>query len=242
MPPRFNLKPGIDTAALRAEFRRGGVVQIEPFIGSEEASALAAHLQERDDWHVTLSPAGQKAVRLTPATWQAMSAAQREALRQTAAPTREEGFHYIYRHIPVTGGDSPSNREPETLLGRFAEFLSSAPVLDLVREITGADDISLGDAQATAYGPGDHLTIHNDRRDEHHRRAAYVLGLTPRWRPEWGGLLLFHDERGDVVSGKMPRMNVLTLFDVPKSHSVSAVAPYAPEVRYSITGWFRAGG
>jgi Rps23 Pro-64 3,4-dihydroxylase Tpa1-like proline 4-hydroxylase len=25
------------------------------------------------------------------------------------------------------------------------------------------------------------------------RVAAYVLNLTPRWRVEWGGLLMFHD-------------------------------------------------
>ena len=37
------------------------------------------------------------------------------------------------------------------------------------------------------------------------RLAAYAFGLTRSWRPEWGGLLLFHDRKGDVSGGFTPR-------------------------------------
>ena len=33
--------------------------------------------------------------------------------------------------------------------------------------------------------------------------------------------------------------NNLALFDVHHPHSVRFVAPFAPEARYSVTGWFR---
>ena len=73
------------------------------------------------------------------------------------------------------------------------------------------------------------------------RIAAYVFGMTPRWRPEWGGLLLFHGENEASVSGNVPRYNTLDLFKVPQRHSVSIVTPAAPTRRYAITGWLRRG-
>ena len=51
--------------------------------------------------------------------------------------------------------------------------------------------------------------------------------------------MLFHGANGDVEHGLVPRMNVLNLFAVPKRHSVSLVAPFAPAPRLAVTGWFR---
>jgi Rps23 Pro-64 3,4-dihydroxylase Tpa1-like proline 4-hydroxylase len=68
-----------------------------------------------------------------------------------------------------------------------------------------------------------------------------VLGLTPGWRAEWGGLLMFHERGGDIERALMPRFNVLNVFAVPQLHSVSAVAPFAGNDRLSVTGWLRFG-
>ncbi len=103
----------------------------------------------------------------------------------------------------------------------------------------GARDIASAEACATRCRPGHFLAIHDDRHEETHRRVAYAFGLSPVWRPEWGGLLMFHDGRQDVEL-LVPRMNELNLFGVPQDHSVSLVAPFAPEPRYSVTGWMRA--
>jgi Rps23 Pro-64 3,4-dihydroxylase Tpa1-like proline 4-hydroxylase len=67
-----------------------------------------------------------------------------------------------------------------------------------------------------------------------------VFGLTPQWRIEWGGLLLFHGADGQVERGFVPRFNSLALFAVPQLHSVSMVTRAAPYRRYSITGWLRS--
>ena len=69
---------------------------------------------------------------------------------------------------------------------------------------------------------------------------AYVLNFTRRWRSDWGGMLEFYDERGNVECGFVPRFNVLNLFEVPANHAVTFVPPYVAEGRYSITGWFMA--
>ena len=110
----------------------------------------------------------------------------------------------------------------------------------MLRDVTGEDRIAFADAQATAYAPGDFLTGHDDAVGGKKRLAAYVFGLTPVWRVEWGGLLLFHGSDGDVDAGLAPRFNTLNVFAVPQTHSVSMVTREAPSRRYSITGWLRA--
>ena len=83
------------------------------------------------------------------------------------------------------------------------------------------------------------LRRHHDRAEGSKRQAAYVFNLTETWRPEWGGLLMFHDDNRDVTRALVPRWNALNLFRVPQDHSVSLVAPFAPVSRLSVTGWFR---
>ena len=67
-----------------------------------------------------------------------------------------------------------------------------------------------------------------------------MLNLTPGWRIEWGGLLLFHDEDGHVAEGYAPKFNSLNIFRVPQWHSVSQVASYVDQPRLAITGWIRS--
>ena len=72
------------------------------------------------------------------------------------------------------------------------------------------------------------------------RRYAIVLGFTRRWSPEWGGQTMFFDSpNSEVAESWNPAFNSLTIFRVPVLHCVNFVAPFAPEGRYSITGWLR---
>ena len=235
----FDLDPGIDRRALRRAYAARRRVTIEPFLAAGAAEALRAHLLERADWRLAVQPGGGKFVEIEAKALEAMSPAQREALSRAAAPSEPSGFRYLFDQI-VAVGNVPEIREPESPLGRFAAFLSSDPALDLLREISGAADIAFAEARATRYRPGHFLTIHDDRHEATHRRVAYTFGLSPVWRPEWGGLLMFHDGGGNVELGLVPRSNALHLFGVPQDHSVSLVAPFAPEPRYSVTGWLRA--
>ena len=134
-----------------------------------------------------------------------------------------------------------TRRRASDALADFAELMSSEPMLDVLRAITGCADMTFTDGHATAYGPGDFLTCHDDDVAGKKRRAAYVFGLTRNWRPEWGGLLLFHDDQDRTVAGQVPGFNTLDLFAVPRRHSVSIVTPAAPARRYAVTGWLRAG-
>ncbi|QIK78180.1 proline hydroxylase [Sphingomonas piscis] len=235
----FSLHPDIDRQSLRRDFAEQGCVQIAPFISDDAAEELRDHVIARDDWRVRVLAGSSKPIEFALPAWTAMSDTQRQAIRQAAGPIDRDPFRYIFQQIVVIADDL-RNLEPSTVLGRFAAFMSSDPVVELMRFLTGAPDIDAADASATRYGAGDFLTLHNDHLDEHGRRAAYVFGLTKEWRTEWGGLLQFHSKSGDILHGKVPRMNALTLFAVPQDHSVSQVSSFAPNSRYSVTGWLRA--
>ena len=98
------------------------------------------------------------------------------------------------------------------------------------------------DGQATRFLPGHFLTGHDDNDFNLGRVAAYVVGLTPHWRTEWGGLLQFHAEDGDVERGLAPKFNTMNVFTVPRLHSVSQVTEFAGAPRLSVTGWLRRPG
>jgi Rps23 Pro-64 3,4-dihydroxylase Tpa1-like proline 4-hydroxylase len=129
-------------------------------------------------------------------------------------------------------------RDPGLLLHTVLEFLNSPAFLAFARELTGFEQIRRVNAQATRYLPGHFLRRHNDFSSENERLVAYVINLGHDWQADWGGLLQFFDETGQVSESFVPRYNTLSLFRVPQLHAVSLVAPWAEQPRFGITGWF----
>ena len=130
---------------------------------------------------------------------------------------------------------------PESFFGALFEFLNGSEFLDTIRAVTGDAQIAFADAQATRFDPGHFLTCHDDAIAGKNRRVAFVLSLSPSWRPDWGGALQFFDPAGNVEEAFTPTYNALSLFGVPMDHSVGVVAPFAGAPRYSISGWLRSG-
>ena len=235
---QLSLASSIDTESARGQFLAGGHAQVMPWLSEESAQALHAELAARDDWREVIN-SGEKVFELDRANQARLGAADRERLEAAINAGAMAGFQHRFESIRVP--DDPAERAARaTMLDQFAEFMSSAGTLEVLTQITGLAALDFADAQATTYRPGDFLTGHHDDVAGKNRRAAYVLGLTPEWRTEWGGLLLFHDEQDDVGRGLLPRFNCLNLFAVPQTHSVSQVASYAGATRLSVTGWLRA--
>lgn len=234
--PSFALNPGLDADALAARFARDGRVQVRDFLQPACAEALHALLRAREDWLQVLN-AADKLFELSRDTRRQMADATRAELDNAVYAQARAGFQYRYESIRVPDA-AEARRDSGDPLAAFAEWLSTGEARAMLRRIVGADAIAFADAQATAYAPGDFLTGHDDAVAGKNRHAAYVLGLTPVWRTEWGGLLLFHDNE---VTGFSPAFNTLNLFRVPQLHSVSEVTRAAAYRRYSITGWLRSG-
>ncbi len=235
----FELVAGLDAEALADTFAREGRLHIPQFLGGDAAASLHAALRARQDWRQLMNTAGG-VVELDRATRAAMPDDKRQALDDAVYGQARTGFQYRFEtlRVPDSAAERAAADDP---LFAFAQWLSQGEARDFLRAVTGAPDIDFADAQATAYAPGDFLTGHDDAVEGKDRRAAYVFGLTPVWRLEWGGLLLFHGADGHVSSGLVPGFNTLNLFAVPNMHSVSEVTRAAAYRRYSVTGWLRSG-
>ena len=211
-------------------------MQIRDFLEDGLAEALHADLRQREDW-IQVINSGEKLFELSRPVRTSMAAKTREELDQAVYAGARAGFQFRYESIRVPDEEEARAQSVDPLV-RLARFLSSDDVCAFLRQVTAEPRIDFADAQGTAFAPGDFLTGHDDAVAGKRRHAAYVLGLTPRWRIEWGGLLLFHDPDG--VKGLAPAFNTLNLFRVPQPHSVSEVTRAAAFRRYSVTGWLRS--
>lgn len=229
------LNPALDWGALALAFARDHRVRIDCFLTADSAAALTAHLRARDDWLLVLN-ANDRLFELSRNARASLAPGRAAALVTAVKAQAQFGFQFHYESIRVP--DAAAARVADSSpINKLALLMSSEPVLERLRHVVGAPDISFADAQATAYAPGDFLTAHDDDVAGKNRRAAYVLGLTPDWRIDWGGLLLLHDDSVAWV----PQFNTLNLFAVPQPHSVSQVSTFAADRRYAVTGWLRAG-
>ena len=238
-PEAIALNPALDRAGLAAAFARAGRLHIPDLLVAEHADRLHRCLAGFDAWNLVLS--GQdKHYDVFPEQRAAMTPAQYEELKRSVYAGARWGFRYLYDDYPIWDHHRAGTGKLP-LMDRLHAFLNGRDFLDFARAVTGLDDIAFADSQATRYGPGHLLTRHTDDVPGKRRRAAYVLNLTPRWQPDWGGYLLFFDQAGHVETGFMPSFNALNIFAVPQDHAVGCVAPFAGAYRYAITGWLRAG-
>lgn len=222
-------------AEAAAHFARYGWVQLDGFLDADSARRTEAHLRGREDWNQHLNQ-DDKIFELDRATRAGLSDERRAALDRAVYANARDGFQYRFEGIRVP---DPPAEVPADPLGEFARLMNAPDTLALLRGISGRAAIAFADAQATLYSPGDFLTTHDDNVAGKNREAAYVFSLNPRWRMEWGGLLLLNDPDGSARA-LMPGMNRLTLFAVPRLHSVSVVTAAAARPRLSITGWLRS--
>lgn len=233
----FCLNPALEPPRLRQIFKRLGRVRIRGFLTEDAAQALHSQLRNRTDWLQVVN-SGELLYELSRDVRSSMEPTKAAALDQAVYAGARNGFQFRFESIRVPDDAAARMASPDPLAA-LATFLSSPEVIALFRDITGIRDIRFADAQATAYSPGDFLTAHDDAVEGKRRFAAYVLGLTPRWRLEWGGQLLFHGEHDTISHGEMPGFNTLDIFAVPQQHSVSEVTRAAAYRRYSVTGWLR---
>lgn len=172
------------------------------------------------------------------AVFEAEPLAEQARLYGMAHEEATEGFQFIFDRIKLGQARAMGLPLPPVLF-ELHDLFNSAPFLDFARGLTGDDRIAYVDAQPTRYLPGHFLNGHTDAHEDAGRLYAYVLNLSPRWRAEWGGLLMFLDGEGAVTETFTPAFGTLNLFRVPQDHAVSMVAPFAGAPRYSITGWWR---
>jgi SM-20-related protein len=228
------LNPALDRARLAQDFQRAGRIQVPRLLTVPSAQRIHACLTGETRYDLAVNGTG--------AETELSDLSEEERRVQTRAAWRRvgtDGFQFVYdRH--TLSRDGEPYPDPEHYWARVTEFLNGEDFLGLARAVTGIQEIAFADAQATLYRAGHFLTVHDDNVQGLNRRVAYVMSFTTRWRPEWGGLLEFVGDDGQVEAGYVPNFNSLRLFRVPMRHHVSYVVPFAMTGRYAITGWLRS--
>jgi SM-20-related protein len=233
--PALKLNPELDPQALAEAYRCTGRIRIQRLL-AEGAPELFYYLEAAEHWIQVLNKQGG-AHELPLNDWQAPRSRRRPVIEREIYERARDGFQYSYAALRVP---QEGEQTSDPVLGAIAEMMKSPEVVGFLEQVTGVAGPQFVDGQVTAYGPGDFLTGHDDDVKGSRRQAAFVFGLTPQWRPEWGGLLLFHEPGQIEVSGLVPQFNTLDLFSVPRFHSVSQVTRAAPRRRYCVTGWLAA--
>lgn len=227
--------PDFDTQAVCDAYKSDRRFRVKNFWPVEYAAAISRCLSQQTRY-LNAYFAGGSNREASDADFASLSNGDRLALQQQLFSDAAQGVGFLYgrHHIALKHGGTDA---PDTLR-RVMEILNSPEMLKRIRLISGFDDICCASAQATRFLPGNFLTRHNDIKEDEGRRVAYVLGFSPHWHPDWGGLLQFYRQDGSPRDAWAPEFNSLTLFDVHHVHAVTYVAPFAPSPRLSITGWF----
>lgn len=232
----LRLAPRPDMPSLTTRYAASGSASIPELLPAAQAQQVWQELHAADSW-TEIFRAGDKVYEMPAAAFAALGETTKAELQARIEEAARHGLQYRYRSIRVS--EAPAIRTKRGLMiDRFADLMNQPATLDILRAITGRQEIAFADAQGTDYRAGDFLTSHDDDTTGKHRVAAYVFSLTSHWQADWGGLLMFED--GKSVSGFVPDFNVLRLFTVPRRHHVSIVAPWVEERRLSITGWLRS--
>lgn len=240
-PLTLRLNPDLDRKALAEAYARDGYVQVPNLFPDEIADAFEGVLKTNTRWRTIFTDGNGDVRKLRPEEMGALPPQDANRLQQEVFTKARDGFAFLYHFYPMietlqTGEDAGHP------LHEMVRFLNLPEWLDFGREVIGCDTVNRSDAQATLYAPGDFLTRHDDSYgDEVDRRAAFVIGFTRGWKPDWGGQLVLFDDEDDAERALMPRFNLVTFFKVPRWHAVTYVPPFAGAGRFSITGWLDHG-
>ncbi|WP_448210943.1 2OG-Fe(II) oxygenase [Colwellia sp. MEBiC06753] len=217
--------------AYKQSFLDNGIVRINEFLQQDQALNLANFVSENIEFKNAFYLDNQNKEASDQEIGQ-LAPEQRRQLYMQIYQLAAQGKGFLYGRHKVDENSKP-------LITQYLQALNDNTCINFINELTNSNDLKSADGQVTRYRVGDFLTRHNDDVTAENRKFAYVLSLSPQWHPDWGGLLQFFENDGTPTQSYMPVFNTLTLFDVKKVHSVTSIAPFSPQSRFSITGWFR---
>lgn len=228
------INPNLDLDEIAERYRVDKRVRIDNFLTESAANEVLSSLQEQVTFDRIFFYQGRYHV-FQDAQLEQLSAADRAALEQELLGQAAQGIGFDYRALRMD--EAHRAKAPPVLQSLFGD-MNSASQLGRIQHLSGIPVLS-ADGQFTRYSSGHFLTRHSDQVDKERRRIAYVLNLTPRWHPDWGGMLQFFQSNGVPRDAWDPRFNSLSLFDVSHIHSVTYVTPFAAGARFALTGWYR---
>jgi SM-20-related protein len=227
----------LDPGPYAKQYGDAKLVQITDFLAPDVANSLARSFETLPWQLICQNETGQN-ILYSKEEWANLSQPQRVAIAKGMHERAARNLGYTYMTFPMIDAYL-QRRVPDHPIHALTEFLNSPELLTFAGQVIGHPHLTKASAHASRYGPGHYLTRHTDEGELRERRAAYTLGFSRKWEPDWGGLLLFLDDDLNIPRGFLPRFNTLTIFDGLQPHAVTSVAAFAPHPRLTVTGWFR---
>jgi SM-20-related protein len=234
---QLHLNPALDVEKYARLYREQKWVQVPDLFPAPIADQIERTLQQLP-YRLVCQNDAEQTVLMTGQELAAMSTEDRRKLEAGIRERAARSVGYTYLMYPMILARL-QNWDPGSPIHALTDFLNSPPFLAFARQLISYDALTKIDVHASQYLPGHYLTTHTDDDSIKHGRAAYTIGFTRQWRADWGGLLLFLDDKEDVKHGLIPRFNTLTVFNGLHMHTVTAIAPFTPRPRLSLAGWFR---
>ena len=228
------INPNLDLDEIAQRYSLDLRVRIDNFLTESAANQVLESLTQQVKFERVFFYLGRFHV-FSDEKLEQLSERERADMEQGLLDQAAQGVGFDYRALRMDEAHRP--QAPQVLQDLFAA-MNSAEQLARIQQLSDLPVVS-ADGQFTRYGPGHFLTRHSDQVAQERRRIAYVLNLTPRWHPDWGGMLQFFEQSGVPRDTWEPRFNSLSLFDVSHIHSVTYVTPFAAEPRLALTGWYR---
>ena len=222
------LNPAVEPGQFAAAFAERGRVHIPNILEERCAQRLHHALATEIPWRVFVNDGSNVS------EFESVSAEDYRTMAIAAWERASSKFQYFYNGFRLYE-NGKLYVDAERYLAKFIALWSAPALISLIRTVTRLEELSSVSATATLYRPLDFLTIHDDGRDDG-KKIAYVLNLTPKWRPDWGGALQFLDRDDHIEEAYLPTFNALNLFRVPTRHSVTQVSTFGG-MRYAISGW-----
>lgn len=237
----MELARDLDITSARERFRKEGRTVVEGLLSDSSLNRLRKAIDRIENWMLVTRLKDQH-LALDAARMAELDPVKQQEFHDEVMRVGSKGFQYLYETYSLYGRwHEGTLRKDAPVLADMFKFLNSRTFLDTMQGVLDRDDLGFVDSQVTRYRRGHFLNEHDDSADKGRRIAAYVLSLTPDWRSDWGGQLQFLDGPDRIIDTFVPRVNTLSIFEVPQPHAVTVVAPYAGADRISITGWLRAG-
>lgn len=223
----------------REVFRAHGRLHLPNVLDAGSAAGVHQALASAQDWTRSIHVEEGRDLDILVSDLEALPPGERQDFERGLADSSTDSLQYLFDTVRVSA-ELKAGRPVAAPLAAVHDFLNGRGFLDFVAELTGDDRPAFADVMATRYLPGHFLTAHGDENPAERRLYAYVLNMTPAWRADWGGVLMFLDEDGHVAEGYVPAFNALNIFSVPQLHAVSMVTRLARTPRLSVTGWIHA--
>lgn len=230
------LNPAHRPEAYSPLFKAHGRLHIPGVLTPDASQRLHHTLQSTGSWTRSIHVREGEDLDIPVAELEQFSLEERDHLERSLADASADSLQYIFDTVRISA-DIKARRPVAEPMKAIHRFINGPAFLEFLARVTGHDGLAFADVMATRYLPGHFLTAHGDENPDERRLFAYVLNVTPIWRADWGGILMFLDDDGHVAEGYIPAFNALNIFSVPQTHAVSMVTRLAQTPRLSITGW-----